>query len=157
MGDRVWAEISIGGDIARDHVGELAALLAGEFGDGFGQSRFVGRIEQAATNGETLTFEDEQVNYGRFGIEDGLEALGLHFDVRWSAGTEFDEGEGRHRPETGRRSFDTSGGVVFVPGAHARRAVEMLERGGTAEAVKLLRHALGEDVPPLPPLRIVGA
>ena len=158
MGDRTWAQLEIGGDIARDRVGDLAALLDEEFGRGNGDGVFAEQIEAAAAAGESLSYEDWEANYGRFSIEAELAALGLSYDVRWNSGVEFSEGEDRFRPGMdAARGFQTNGGEVVVSGDMAGRAIEMIEQGKCDEALGLLRHALGKDVVGLPPLRIVEA
>lgn len=158
MGDRTWAKLEVGGDIARDRVADLAELLDEEFGGGNGAGRFEKQIEAAAAAGEFLSFEDWEAECGRFAIEAELRALGLAYDVQWNSGVEFSEGEDRFRPGMDTaRAFQTNGGEVVVSGDTAGRAIEMIEQGNCDEALRLLRHALGTDVVELGPLRIIEA
>jgi len=151
MGDRVWAAITIGGDIAADRVGELVGLIR----DTFGREE-AAMVEATGRAGvEALYFCDDDVNYGTFGIEDSLEALGLSFDVEWEAGCEFEAGAEGARPGKGRRDIPVNGRVELnVP--QIDRIVELIEGGQGGDAVAELRKAAGVDIAPVPPLRIVG-
>lgn len=156
MGDRTWAELRIGGDIARERIGELARLLEEGIGSGKVGDCFQSQIEEAATAGECLCFEDSEANYGRFGIEDRLAELGLSYDLQWNTGIEFAEGEDRFRAGTGEtRTFATSYGEFVVSADAARQAIESIDRKLYSEAREMLRRALSEDVTELPPLRII--
>lgn len=156
MGDRTWASLEIGGDIASNRVGALASLLEKVVGRNTGDAPYKAQIKAAAAAGESLFIEDDSANYGRFGVEEKLAKLGLSYDARWNAGADFPEGGERFRPGmTGAWGFATSFGGAVVSDEEARRAIELIDLGSCAEARELLRQALGDDVAELPPLRIV--
>lgn len=156
MGDRTWASLEIGGDIASNRVGALASLLEKVVGRNTGDATYKAQIKAAVAAGECLFIEDYEVNYGRFGVEEKLVELGLSYDARWNSGAGFAEGGECFRPGTsGAWSFATSFGGEVVTGEEARRAIELIDCGSCAEARELLRIALGDDVAKLPPLRIV--
>ena len=156
MSDRTWASLEIGGDITGSRARALATLLEQVVGRNTGDAPYKAQIKAAAAAGECLFIEDDDANFGRFGIEEKLAKLGLSYDARWNAGADFPEGGERFRPGmTGAWGFATSFGGYVVSEEEARRAIELIDLGSCAEARELLRIALGDDVAKLPPLRIV--
>jgi len=161
MSDPTWASITIGGDLKESDVAAMAALIGREFGYGVGdpERRLVhleAEIRAAAAGGKTLTYSEDEADYGRFEIEDELEALGLAFDVSWGAGIEFPEGEDCVRPGQTRRSFATVSGDRAVMAHHVERVLELIGQDRVPDAVDLLGWYLGRDVADVPPLRIVA-
>ncbi len=161
MGDRVFARITIGGDVARDKVGELAALLAARVtptnAEGDTAQWIAAEIERVAALGESLELDDYEVNYARFGCEDELERLGFGFDTEYDAGVPFAAGTRCVRPGRERRELGGAGdvGQVVVASYEVRRALDLIGSGHVDDAVALLKHELGDDIEPVGPLRIV--
>ena len=156
MGDRSHAYIDIGGNLARDRVGELATLLTSTFDYPGNEMSFEDLIRAASSEGLILTFEEDNGAYGYVGIEKQLVDLGLAYDLRYDAGCEYAEGAERFRPGMPEpRGFPTSGGEVVVPSAIARTVSDMISNGQLVEAMTLLGVSIGDDIPKLLPVRIV--
>ena len=158
MSDWTTAQLEIGGDITRDRVGALATLLETAIGRNTGDAPYEEQIKAAAAEGVCLFLEDNEVNYGRFGVEEKLAELGISYDARWNSGVDFPEGGERFRPGMDKATgFETSFGGVVVSEDEARRAIELIDRGSYTLARDILAIALGDDVAELTPLRIVDA
>lgn len=108
MSDRFPAEITIGGDIPRRLLNELAGMIASEgvsldWQYVLDQPAVREAIEAAAAKGETVRFTDDEACYGQFEeLESWLTRHGIDFDRHGDARYEYDGenayGRGRKRP-----------------------------------------------------------
>lgn len=156
MEDGSHAYIDIGGNLARDRIGELAKLLTDAFDFAGNERSFEDLIREASSEGLTLTFEEDNGEYGQVGIEKQLVALGLSYDLRYDAGCEYAEGMERFRPGMPElRGFPASGGEVVVSSGIARTVIDQISSGRLVEAMTLLGVSIGDDIPKLLPVRIV--
>lgn len=156
MEDGSHAYIDIGGNLARDRIGELAKLLTDAFDFAGNERSFEDLIREASSEGIILTFEEDNGEFGHVGIEKQLVDLGLAYDLRYESGSRYAEGEERYRPGMPEpRGFATHGGEVVVPSGIARAVIDMISNGQLVEAMTLLGVSIGDDIPKLLPLRIV--
>jgi hypothetical protein len=108
MSDRFPAEITIGGNIPRRLLDELAGMIASEgvsldWQYALDQAGVRAAIETAAAKGETVRFTDDEAAYGQFDdLENWLTSHGIDFDRHGDARYEYDGenayGRGRKRP-----------------------------------------------------------
>jgi len=108
MSDRFPAEITIGGNIPRRLLDELAGMIASEgvsldWQYALDTAAVRAAIETAAAKGETVRFTDDEACYGQFDdLENWLTAHGIDFDRHGDARYEYDGenayGRGRKRP-----------------------------------------------------------
>ncbi len=108
MSDRFPAEITIGGNIPRRLLDELAGMIASEgvsldWQYTLDNAAVREAIEAAAAKGETVRFTDDEACYGQFeDLENWLTNHGINFDRHGDARYEYDGenayGRGRKRP-----------------------------------------------------------
>ena len=108
MSDRFPAEITIGGNIPRRLLDELAGMIASEVVSldwqyALDQAGVRAAIETAAAKGETVRFTDDEAVCGQFDeLENWLTGHGIDFDRHSDARYEYDGenayGRGRRRP-----------------------------------------------------------
>ena len=110
MSDRFPAEITIGGNIPRRLLDELAGMIASEgvsidWQYAMDKAAVRAAIEAAAARCETVRFTDDEACYGQFeDLENWLTSHGIDFDRHSDARYEYDGenayGRGRKRPVT---------------------------------------------------------
>ena len=162
MADNFPAAITIGGNIPRDLLDELAAVIEEEgLGDEWGEpSLSVEEIKEvfgaAAAKGETARFVDAEARYGQFDdLERHCTLNGIDFDRHNDARYEYDAenvyGRGRRRP------------VVISANQDGDDMVKIEEicrvlAGHAQPAWKLARIAKLTEVPPaLDPIVLVDS
>lgn len=149
MSDRYFAGIRIGGDLPREHVARMCALLGL---DGRDEGTLLGQVDQGC-----LRHEDEQAAWGEFdGLEKACRELGLSYvrdsDGYWDLPPQVVFWQpGMPGPET--VVTDSSGNVLASMDTLCE-ARDQLRNGRAAEALALLDGAVIE-VPELPPFRLV--
>jgi len=108
MSDHFPAEITIGGNVPRRLLDDLASVIASEgvsldWQYGLDEAGVREAIEAAAAKGQTVRFTDDEACYGQFeDLESWLTSHGIDFDRHSDARYEYDGenayGRGRRRP-----------------------------------------------------------
>jgi hypothetical protein len=177
MAERMAAEIHVGGKITPELAEELCGCLrtAGvqpEYGSGHFEPQNASELLQAK-DGDHLRFYDDEATWGEFAdLEEFLEEHGIPFD-RYSDGKyEYDCEVKRFRPEIGvsicvtnKSGLSMVEAVSLKPVERAlkRLPVEFKNKGLSMAGLwkrierieKLLRKKLPDEMPRLPPFRII--
>lgn len=168
MSDRVAAEIEIGGDVPASLVPNLIERIrAEEVLVGWNEQRFDARaaedLLQLAREHDlagALLLTDREVSWGEFyDLESFLFRHRIAFDRRSDAKYDYDAQLVQYRPamKKPRMYYTTQDKQPVVAASDLRRVEKALERGQYRRALTTLRRLLGPEIPPLRPLRIVGA
>ncbi|MBU1173464.1 MAG: hypothetical protein KKD44_28185 [Proteobacteria bacterium] len=122
MGDRCYAQLTIGGEIPEELLDELAQELKDD--DLMNKED---KLSHYLSN-DYLCFEDHEVNYGKFDIQEWLEKNEIEYDNDYGPGGEYGEGLDAYR-KGGRRykavKIQGSGIALEVNSIH--RIIEMLK------------------------------
>lgn len=168
MADRYPGQIEIGGTITINTVEEreLVEIALGLF-ETTTQRDFDG------SDWESMTFEDvadeveesgylcgcdHQARYGMFEeLEEACRNAGIGYRRHSSAKYEYDAEIVEWRPgmESPVVFLSDDDRKINILGSIAREAIGLIENGNPNDAVNLLKNHLGDNIPPLEPLKII--
>jgi hypothetical protein len=178
MAERMAAEIHVGGKITPELAEELCGCIctAGvqpEYGGGHLEPQNIEELLQAQ-DGDHLRFYDDEATWGEFAdLEEFLQEHGIPFN-RYSDGKyEYDCVLKKFRPGIGVSVCTTTKAGIPVVEAESIKSVQRalnrlptefkkkgLSMAGLWQRIerieKLLRRKLPDEIPPLPPFRILS-